>query len=90
MPSDPKYAKEYYHAGENLSSEALKKSPYNTNTQPGLPAGPIANPGLSSLDAALDPESTGYYFFIYDKSAGCHRFSKTLSEHNAWANKLGY
>ena len=85
-----KYAKNYYHAGENLSSEALKKSPYNTNTQPGLPAGPIANPGLSSLDAALDPESTSYYFFIYDKEAGFHRFSKTITEHNKWASKLGY
>ncbi len=85
-----KYAKNYYHAGENLSTEALKKSPYNTNTQPGLPAGPIANPGLSSLDAALDPEDTNYFFFIYDKEAGYHRFSKTISEHNAWANKLGY
>lgn len=85
-----KYAKNYYHAGENLSTEALKKSPYNTNNQPGLPAGPIANPGLSSLDAALDPENTNYYFFIYDKEAGYHRFSKTITEHNNWANKLGY
>lgn len=85
-----KYAKDYYHAGENLSAEALKKSPYNTNTQPGLPAGPIANPGLSSLDAALDPEDTNYHFFIYDKEAGFHRFSKNITEHNEWADKLGY
>ena len=85
-----KYAKDYYHAGENLSAEALKNSPYNTNTQPGLPAGPISNPGLSSLDAALDPEDTNYHFFIYDKEAGFHRFSRNITEHNQWAEKLGY
>lgn len=83
------YATEYYNKGELVTDAQINASPYNTYTQKGLPAGPIANPGLSSLDAALDPEDTSYYYFIYDKGAGVHRFSKTLAEHNEWARKLG-
>ena len=83
------YATDYYNKGELVTKEQINASPYNTYTQKGLPAGPIANPGLSSIDAALDPDSTKYYYFIFDKSAGVHRFSKTLAEHNAWADKLG-
>lgn len=78
-----------YYTGNLTSPEQIKNSPYNTYTQKGLPAGPISNPGLSSLDAALDPEDTDYFYFVYDKSAGVSRFSKTLAEHNAWAKKLG-
>lgn len=84
-----RYATEYYSKGELNTDAQINASPYNTYTQTGLPAGPIANPGLASLDAALDPEETGYYYFIYDKEAGVHRFSKTLAEHNEWARKLG-
>lgn len=83
------YATEYYSKGELLTDAQINASPYNTYTQTGLPAGPIANPGLSSLDAALDPEETDYYYFIYDKGAGVHRFSKTLAEHTRWAKELG-
>ena len=84
-----RYDTEYYSKGQLITDAQINASPYNTYTQTGLPAGPIANPGLSSLDAALDPENTSYYYFIYDKEAGVHRFSKTLAEHNAWAKKLG-
>lgn len=84
-----KYDTDFRSKGQLGTAAQINASPYNTYTQKGLPAGPIANPGLSSLDAALDPEDTIYYFFIYDKSAGVHRFSRTLSEHNAWAKKLG-
>ena len=84
------YATEYYSKGELVTDAQINASPYNTYTQKGLPAGPIANPGLSSLDAALEPEETEYYFFIFDKSAGVHRFSKTLAEHNSLASQLGY
>ena len=85
-----KYDTDYRSKGELVTDAQINASPYNTYTQKGLPAGPIANPGLASLDAALDPEETSYFFFIYDKAAGVHRFSKTLSEHNSWAKKLGY
>ncbi len=83
------YDANFYSKGQLNTSKDKEKSPYNTYTQKGLPAGPIANPGLASLDAALDPEDTKYYYFVYDKSAGISRFSKTLAEHTAWAKKLG-
>ena len=85
-----KYATDYYNAGELNTDAEINASPYNTYTQKGLPAGPIANPGLSSLDAALDPEATDYYYFIYDKEAGYHLFSRTLAEHQQKATQLGY
>ena len=68
---------ENYYTGRPLTGHERATSPYNTYTQPGLPQGPIANPGLSSLDAALAPENTDYFFFVYDKNAGEHKFSKT-------------
>jgi UPF0755 protein len=62
------------------------KSPYNTYLNPGLPPGPIANPGLSSLQAAIEPAKTPYFFFRAACSGdGTHLFSKTLEEHAAKA-----
>lgn len=84
-----KYDVDYRSKGQLITNPQINASPYNTYTQKGLPPGPISNPGLASLDAALDPEETSYYFFIWDKDANMHRFSKTLSEHSAWARKLG-
>ena len=83
------YDVNFYSKGKLNTTSDKQKSPYNTYYVKGLPAGPIANPGLSSLDAALDPEDTKYFYFIYDKDAGISRFSKTLAEHSAWAKKLG-
>ncbi len=57
------------------------KSLYNTYKHPGLPPGPIANPGRSSLEAALHPAETKFYYFVSDGN-GHHRFSSTLEEHN--------
>jgi len=57
------------------------KSFYNTYVYPGLPPGPIANPGKSSLQAAMHPASTSFYYFVGDGN-GHHRFSSTLKEHN--------
>ena len=59
-------------------------SPYNTYKHAGLPVGPISNPGLSSIAAALNPADTDYYFYALDKSTGAHHFSKTYDEHNAF------
>ncbi len=59
-------------------------SPYNTYLLPGLPLGPISNPGLSSLQAVAGPETTDYLFFVADCSAGnpgSHVFSTTFEEH---------
>ena len=56
-------------------------SPYNTYKRTGLPAGPISNPGLNSITAALNPTDTNYYFYALDKETGFHYFSKNASEH---------
>lgn len=78
-----------YYTGKGITNEQKATSPYNTYTRKGLPIGPIANPGLGSLDAALDPESTNYYYFVYDKKTGQSLFSKTLAEHQKKAKDLG-
>lgn len=85
-----KYDVDYYSKGQLITDAQINASAYNTYTQKGLPPGPIANPGLSSLDAALEPEDTDYYYFIFDKAAGVHRFSKTLAEHEQKGRELGY
>jgi UPF0755 protein len=56
-------------------------SPYNTYRFPGLPPGPIANPGRSALAAALHPDTTNFLYFVSDGN-GHHRFSQSLEEHN--------
>lgn len=60
-------------------------SPYNTYVNKGLPAGPIANPGLASLEAALNPEEHGYFYYHTNpnKNDGSHIFTKTYEEHIA-------
>ena len=55
-------------------------SPYNTYTNAGLPVGPIANPGLNSIRAALYPAQTDYYFYALGTD-GVHKFSTTYYEH---------
>jgi UPF0755 protein len=56
-------------------------SPYNTYRKPGLPPGPIANPGLASLRAAAAPASTNFLYFVA-RHDGSHAFSTTIEEHN--------
>lgn len=64
-----------------LSLEDIKiDSPYNTYKNPGLPPGPIANPGHASLNAVLYPNKTDYLFFVA-KNDGSHAFAKTFNEH---------
>jgi UPF0755 protein len=61
--------------------DLLTPNPYNTYLNRGLPPGPIANPGLSSLMAAIRPAETKYLYFV-SRNDGTHRFSETLAEHN--------
>lgn len=64
-------------------SDLMRPSPYNTYLFPGPPPGPIASPGLASLEAALYPADTDYLYFVVDGSRndGSHRFATTLAEH---------
>ena len=72
----------YYTGRNELTSEDFKDDhPYNTYLRPGLTPGPIANPGRASLDAALDPSDTGYYYFVLNPKTGTHEYSKTYAEH---------
>ncbi|MFS0554476.1 endolytic transglycosylase MltG [Brevibacillus sp. 179-C9.3 HS] len=70
---------------DRLTYEDLKvKSPYNTYTNPGLPPGPIANPGRASLEAVVNPAQHDYFFYVTKKDGTSeHYFSKTLQEHEA-------
>ena len=71
-----------------LYEDLLIDSPYNTYMHPGLPIGPIGNPGLASLRAALWPADTDYLFFVLRNPAtGEHFFSRTVTEHDAAARR---
>ncbi|KKS34113.1 MAG: YceG family protein [Parcubacteria group bacterium GW2011_GWC2_42_12] len=63
-------------------------SPYNTYKYRGLPPGPIANPGLNALKAAIYPEFTAYNYFLSDPATGKTIYSRSLEEHNL--NKFKY
>ena len=54
-------------------------SPYNTYKYPGLPKGPISNPGIDSITAAIYPKATNYWYYLSD---GITHFSETLAQHN--------
>jgi UPF0755 protein len=70
------------YRGTIYKSDLTSRNPYNTYTHAGLPPGPIANPGIASLAAALHPAATDYLYFVAQPSApGSHHFSATLAEH---------
>ena len=74
----------------DLTAEDLRiDHPYNTYLYTGLTPGPIANPGLASLKAALEPAETNYYYYVLDPAAGDHHFSTTYEEHQAFIASLG-
>lgn len=65
-----------------LTKEDLKvNSPYNTYRFRGLPSGPIANPGLSSIKAAVFPQNNDYLYYLHDAKGQVY-FARTLAEHN--------
>jgi UPF0755 protein len=71
------------YRGTIYRSNLESLNPYNTYRHAGLPPGPIANPGLASLKAALEPAETDYLFFVAKPDgSGGHEFASTLSDHN--------
>ena len=74
----------YAQGGDNQTIDTTLDSPYNTYTHVGLTPTPIANPGLSSLEAALNPETHDYYYYVLNPSTGMHQFSTTYEEHEAY------
>lgn len=68
--------------GRALTRGDLRRdTPYNSYRRDGLPPTPIANPGRASLEAALNPATVPYLYFVADGSGG-HAFAETLNEHN--------
>jgi UPF0755 protein len=62
-------------------SELQDDNPWNTYVIDGLPPTPIANPGRAAIEAAVNPDTTPYVFFVADGTGG-HAFAETLEEHN--------
>ena len=87
LQSDPTviYALEYFD-GNIRKADLSVNSPYNTYKVRGLPPGPIANPGLASIQAALYPTPSDFVYFV-SRNDGSHKFSATLAEHNKAVNK---
>lgn len=71
--------------GNLTRAELARPGPYNVYLNKGLPPGPICNPGLASLKAALDPAEVDFLYFV-SKNNGTHFFSKSLTEHNQAVN----
>lgn len=81
---------DYFGEVEELTNEHLNvDNPYNTRNHQGLPPGPICNPGAYTMYAALDPNRTDYYYFVYSAVDREHLFSSTLAEHEQKLQELG-
>ena len=82
IDAQPELQKKYGWWKKGLTIDDLNvDSPYNSYKYPGLPPGPICNPGLASIKAAIEPANTDYIYFVA-KPDGSHAFAKTLEEHN--------
>lgn len=73
--------------GKIYKKDLLKKTPYNTYVNKGLPPTPIAMPGWESLNAAVHPDNNEYLYYVA-RGDGYHQFSKTLVEHNKAVNEV--
>jgi UPF0755 protein len=73
---------EHRYRGTIYKSDLASTNPYNTYSHAGLPPGPIANPGLASLTAALNPAQSDFLYFVARPDApGTHQFSTALADH---------
>jgi len=75
---------QHRYRGAIYESDLKSDSPYNTYTHAGLPPGPVCNPGLASLRAAMHPAHTDYLYFVAASAdpSGHSRFSATLAQHD--------
>jgi UPF0755 protein len=86
LQSDPTVIYGIPNFNGNITKADLQTpTPYNTYVISGLPPGPIANPGLTAIKAALYPTQTNYLFFV-GNGKGKHIFSETLDQHNQAVN----
>jgi UPF0755 protein len=75
---------DHRYRGKIYRSDLASANPYNTYQHAGLPPGPIANPGLASIEAVLKPAATNaLYFVLRPDGSGAHEFSKTIAAHEA-------
>ncbi len=90
LQADPtlKFALQNFAKRRITNRDKEVDSPYNTYANRGLPPGPICLPSISSIDAVLNYTKHGYYYFCAkDDFSGYHNFSKSLRQHNLYANK---
>lgn len=74
---------------QNLTAADLSvNSPYNTRLNAGLPPAPISSPGLTALEAVMNPPKSNYLYYVSDKNGVLH-FAQTLQEHNANVARYG-
>lgn len=89
LDSDP--TTYYPYRKKSLVPENIREtyqSKYDTYNMEGLPPGPICNPGMDAIDAALNPASTSYYYFCHDANGKAY-YAKTASQHQANLKKAG-
>lgn len=98
--SSPNFSRLQCDVTKNYIKNAIENSPYltgdtsafsetyNTYECSGLPAGPITNPGLAAIEAALYPAETDYYYFVTDKDWNYY-YAETYAEHKVNCNKVG-
>ena len=78
------------HEGAPTAEMIGEDNPYNTLNRTGLPPTPICNPGLASINAALYPEQTYFYYFTLDTATNTHRFFQNANEFNAFVATQDY
>lgn len=74
---------------QHTAAETQNQSPYNTYQVAGLPPGPVSNPGINAINAAIFPAQSDYYYFLTDLKTKKTIFSKTFEEHVANKAKYG-